>query len=378
MTIQLRRDTAANWASANPVLSSGQPGYDTTNNELRIGDGVATWSALTAIGAAGVTDHGALTGLADDDHTQYHNNTRGDARYYTKTLLDAGQLDTRYFTESEVTAGFQPLATVLTNTTAAFTTAQETKLSGIAAGAEVNVNADWNSVAGDSQILNKPSTFTPSAHTHVLADVTNVTMTVANLNSLDDGVNSTLHFHDSDRARANHTGAQTASTISDFSTAADARITAATGVSIQAYDAGLASLAAASATDSLYYRSAANTWSPVTIGANITFSGGTLSASGGGGGGSVTSGTSTVAFGATATNEAQLVVTGQTGILAGSKVTASIGTTATADYTADDHKYMGAIGVHVTTGDVVAGTGFTIFVRSYQKMKGDISINWVY
>jgi hypothetical protein len=32
-------------------------------------------------GGGGVTDHGALTGLADDDHTQYHNNTRGDARY---------------------------------------------------------------------------------------------------------------------------------------------------------------------------------------------------------------------------------------------------------------------------------------------------------
>lgn len=30
---------------------------------------------------AGVTDHGALTGLADDDHTQYHNDARGDARY---------------------------------------------------------------------------------------------------------------------------------------------------------------------------------------------------------------------------------------------------------------------------------------------------------
>lgn len=28
-----------------------------------------------------VTDHGGLTGLADDDHTQYHNDTRGDARY---------------------------------------------------------------------------------------------------------------------------------------------------------------------------------------------------------------------------------------------------------------------------------------------------------
>lgn len=30
---------------------------------------------------SGATDHGALTGLSDDDHTQYHNDTRGDARY---------------------------------------------------------------------------------------------------------------------------------------------------------------------------------------------------------------------------------------------------------------------------------------------------------
>lgn len=30
-------------------------------------------------------DHGSIAGLADDDHTQYHNDTRGDARYYQKT-----------------------------------------------------------------------------------------------------------------------------------------------------------------------------------------------------------------------------------------------------------------------------------------------------
>ena len=33
----------------------------------------------------GATDHGALTGLADDDHTQYLTQARGDARYYTET-----------------------------------------------------------------------------------------------------------------------------------------------------------------------------------------------------------------------------------------------------------------------------------------------------
>lgn len=42
-----------------------------------------------------------------------------------------------------------------------FSTTEQTKLSGIAAGAEVNVNADWNAVSGDAQILNKPTITTP-------------------------------------------------------------------------------------------------------------------------------------------------------------------------------------------------------------------------
>lgn len=38
-----------------------------------------------------------------------------------------------------------------------YTTAEKNKLAGIAAGAEVNVNADWNASSGDAQILNKPT-----------------------------------------------------------------------------------------------------------------------------------------------------------------------------------------------------------------------------
>ena len=38
------------------------------------GDGTAAWEPPPAVG--GVTDHGDLTGLADDDHTQYLNNAR--------------------------------------------------------------------------------------------------------------------------------------------------------------------------------------------------------------------------------------------------------------------------------------------------------------
>ena len=38
-----------------------------------------------------------------------------------------------------------------------YTTAEATKLSGIAAGAEVNVQSDWNATSGDALILNKPT-----------------------------------------------------------------------------------------------------------------------------------------------------------------------------------------------------------------------------
>lgn len=38
-----------------------------------------------------------------------------------------------------------------------YTTAEKNKLAGIAAGAEANVNADWNAESGDAMILNKPS-----------------------------------------------------------------------------------------------------------------------------------------------------------------------------------------------------------------------------
>jgi len=38
-----------------------------------------------------------------------------------------------------------------------YTTAEKNKLAGIQAGAEVNVNADWNAISGDAQILNKPT-----------------------------------------------------------------------------------------------------------------------------------------------------------------------------------------------------------------------------
>lgn len=44
--IQLRR--GADWSS-NPILASGEPGFDIINNVLKIGDGITPWSGLSPV-----------------------------------------------------------------------------------------------------------------------------------------------------------------------------------------------------------------------------------------------------------------------------------------------------------------------------------------
>lgn len=167
------------------------------------------------------------------------------------TLVGHGITDG--ITAAAVAAAYQPLSAVLTATTASYTTAEKTKLGLIAAGATAN--------SPDATLLD----------------------------------------------RANHTGTQDASSITGLATVAtsgafadltgkpitlagygisDGVTASAAAAAYQPLDAGLTSLAGAAGTNALYYLSAADTWSAVTIGANLDFTSGILSASGGGGGSS--------------------------------------------------------------------------------------------
>lgn len=98
-----------------PALTAGQvvalSDYITPGTPLTP-DQVATLTArIVALEAAppGVTDHGALTGLGDDDHTQYLNETRGDARYVQGT-------DSRLSDARTPTAHTHPVAQVSDST----------------------------------------------------------------------------------------------------------------------------------------------------------------------------------------------------------------------------------------------------------------------
>lgn len=126
--IQIRKGTAAEWIAANPVLAAGELGLETDTGKIKGGNGSTAWSSLPYSGSGGGgggNNWGGITGTLSDQ-TDLQN------------ALNAKQ----------------PLSSVLSNTTASFTTAQENKLSGIEAGAQVNT---VNSVAGrtGSVVLSK-------------------------------------------------------------------------------------------------------------------------------------------------------------------------------------------------------------------------------
>jgi phage-related tail fiber protein len=66
---RVRRGTAAQWASVNPVLFSGEPGFETDTRVLRIGDGVTAFTSLKRFASIEDIDNSvvltkaALTGM---------------------------------------------------------------------------------------------------------------------------------------------------------------------------------------------------------------------------------------------------------------------------------------------------------------------------
>jgi hypothetical protein len=84
--IFLRRDTAANWAVTSPnpiILAEGEPGFDTTNQILKIGDGVTAWNDLAqfqgptgATGPAGADGADGVDGVDGLDGVQINTYTK--------------------------------------------------------------------------------------------------------------------------------------------------------------------------------------------------------------------------------------------------------------------------------------------------------------
>lgn len=90
------------------------------------------------------------------------------------------------------------------------------------------------------------------------------------------------------------------------------------------------------------------------------------------------SGVATLDFGAfPGKTDASVAVTGQTGILAGSAIEAWLQPAATPDHTADEHWIEE---IQVMAGNIVAGTGLTIYGRTTNnsRLHGRWNVGWAW
>jgi len=162
MTIQIRRDTAANWTSANPTLASGQPGYETDTGRLKFGDGTTAWNSLGYFdpGASAVADgsYGDIqvtgSGTVWTVVTAAVNSTKlgGDITPAGVALLvdtSAGAQRNTLGLGSAALASVSAFASVghghplaTTSTDGFISSTDKTKLNGIEANAQVNVSTD--------------------------------------------------------------------------------------------------------------------------------------------------------------------------------------------------------------------------------------------
>lgn len=85
MPIQFRRDTAANWRAANPILASGEPAFETDTQLFKIGVGGASpYMSLPYINTGNTTaiPGGRLSIVQDPDGTANNSSTVGSGILY--------------------------------------------------------------------------------------------------------------------------------------------------------------------------------------------------------------------------------------------------------------------------------------------------------
>jgi hypothetical protein len=101
--IQFRRDTAANWTSANPTLAEGELGLETDTTFYKIGTGSTAWTSLAYGTIAGVPSSNSITSAMIVNGTIVAGDIASDA-ITTVKILDANVTAGKLASDSVTTA----------------------------------------------------------------------------------------------------------------------------------------------------------------------------------------------------------------------------------------------------------------------------------
>jgi hypothetical protein len=143
------------------------------NGEIRAETGadvtLTIGSSTTTLKLAGLSNQSSeATSLMIDANNVVGYRELGSAAFSATTAFAAASHnhDSRYYTETEIDTlltGYASTSTATTSKNGLMSSTDKSKLDGIASGAEVNVQADWNATTGDALILNKPTLGTASS-----------------------------------------------------------------------------------------------------------------------------------------------------------------------------------------------------------------------
>ena len=265
--MQQRRGTAAQWTSANPILNAGEMGWESDTNKFKIGDGTNHWASLdyfadinstvnpafgTSIVFEGATADSYETTFQVTDPTADRTITLPDAdgtvvltttldemaQDAVNTALTAGTGITKTYNDGANTITLAVDTTAIQARVADVSDTEIGYLNGVTSGIQTQLDAK-STESKTETLTNKSISLTTNTLTGTTSefnsaltdsnfvttgDTGTVTSTmISNGTIVNDDINASAAIALSKLAtdplaRANHTGTQTASTISDFDT----------------------------------------------------------------------------------------------------------------------------------------------------------------
>ena len=91
--IQVRRGTSSEWTTSNPVLATGEIGFETDTSKFKIGDGTTSWTGLNYLDYTDARVEAVISGSDTDDLSEgstnlYYTDGRADARIAAASIDD--------------------------------------------------------------------------------------------------------------------------------------------------------------------------------------------------------------------------------------------------------------------------------------------------
>lgn len=163
------QDTLELAAGSNVTLTP-----DATNDKVTIAATDTTYTEFGGASSATSGTRGLVPAPSSETGVLFGD---GNWWYFSVADAEANAIGSGFYDNTSTTTRYIKIKNATTTASGLLSSTDKTKLNGIAEGAEVNVNADWNAASGDAQILNKPTLGAAAAKgvvTSISSDSTNL------------------------------------------------------------------------------------------------------------------------------------------------------------------------------------------------------------